>query len=269
MNLYSFWGGFFAKKSILLEKQVVLHFINTKLPGGQAMKKWYIKAIIIFITIAVLGTGTIIISKMLKEIGPFKEFSNEKPLSVEKIMLQSDKDKDGILDQEEFMQGSRAEVKNKTKYLSQYYVGGYPPETEGVCTDVIWRAFKAAGYNLKDMVDKDIKDNVKLYPRVEGKPDQNIDFRRVPNLEVFFGRFGEKLTTEIKPGDIENLKQWQGGDIVTFENPQHIAFISDKRRKDGVPYLIHNPGPKPVEEDKLMKWAPKITGHFRYPLLEK
>ena len=34
-----------------------------------------------------------------------------------------------------------------------------PPDTEGVCTDVIWRAFKNAGYSLKDMVDEDIKNN--------------------------------------------------------------------------------------------------------------
>ena len=214
------------------------------------MKKWYVKAIIIIFTTIVIVTGIVIIGNMLKEVGTYKEFTAKKPIKIDKIMLQSDKNQDGILDQEEFMQAARTEVKNKTKYLSQYYVGGYPPATEGVCTDVIWRAFKAAGYNLKDMVDKDIQDNIKLYPRVEGKPDQNIDFRRVPNLEVFFGRFGDKLTKDINPGEVENLKQWQGGDIVTFDNPQHIAFISDKRNKEGVPYLIHNPGPKPVEEDK-------------------
>jgi uncharacterized protein YijF (DUF1287 family) len=233
------------------------------------MKKLYARAILIIVILFIIGAGWLLVSKMLQETMSFKEFTHEKAIKIDKIVIQSDKDKDGVLDSEDFMQGARAEVKNKTKYISQYYVGGYPPDSEGVCTDVIWRAFKSSGYNLKDMVDKDIKDNVKIYQRVGGKPDPNIDFRRVPNLEVFFGRFGEKLTTDIIPKNVENLKQWQGGDVVTFKNPEHIAFVSDKRRKDGVPYLIHNPGPRPAEDDKLMKWSSKITGHFRYPLIQK
>ena len=39
----------------------------------------------------------------------------------------------------------------------KYYSGGYPPDSEGVCTDVIWRALKNAGYSLKDMVDADMQ----------------------------------------------------------------------------------------------------------------
>lgn len=122
-----------------------------------------------------------------------------------------------------------------------------------------------AGYNLKEMIDKDIKANVKQYPRVAGKPDSNIDFRRVPNLVTFFTRNAQVLTLELNDKDVNNLKQWQGGDIVTFDNPQHVVMISDKRKKDGTPFIIHNAGPYTVEEDELLKWMPKITGHFRYP----
>lgn len=189
----------------------------------------------------------------------------KKPVKVEKLSVNSDKDNDGKLDLEDIVEGARLDAKNKPTYKSAYYQGGYPPSTEGVCTDVVWRAFQNAGYNLKDMVDKDIKNNMKNYPRVEGKPDPNIDFRRVPNLHVFFTKYAENLTLELKPGDAENLKHWQGGDIITFDNPQHIAIVSDKRRKDGVPFIIHNSSPYTAEADVLDYWYPKITGHFRYP----
>ncbi|MCK9479602.1 MAG: DUF1287 domain-containing protein [Firmicutes bacterium] len=64
---------------------------------------------------------------------------------------------------------------------------------------------------------------------------------------------------------MENLKLWQGGDIVTIDKPQHIAIISDRRNAKGVPYVIHNIGPAPREENCLESWNGKITGHFRYP----
>ena len=39
-----------------------------------------------------------------------------------------------------------------------------------------------------------------------------------------------------------NLYQWQAGDIVTYDYPhEHIAIVSDKRGKDGVPYILQFP----------------------------
>ena len=54
------------------------------------------------------------------------------------------------------MFGARKDAEIHPRYNGAYYDGGYPPDDIGVCTDVIWRAFKNAGYNLKDMVDNDI-----------------------------------------------------------------------------------------------------------------
>lgn len=186
-------------------------------------------------------------------------------IQIEKITINSDKDGDTILDLDDFVEGARKDVLNKSKYKNAYYSGGYPPDDEGVCTDVIWRAFKNAGYDLKTMMDEDIKANEGKYPRITGGRDPNIDFRRVPNHIVFFSRFGMVLTKIIDANDLNNLKEWQGGDIVTIDNPQHIAIISDKRNEKGVPYVIHNMGPVPREEDCLERWNGKITGHFRYP----
>jgi len=186
-------------------------------------------------------------------------------VAVERIVANSDKDGDGILDADDIVQGARQEVKNKTKYKDAYYAGGYPPDGEGVCTDVVWRALKNAGYDLKTLMDQDILQNTKSYPRVAGTPDPNIDFRRVKNQFVFFQRHATSLTTEIIPGDPENLKEWQGGDIVITDIPDHVAIVSDKRNWQGVPYVIHNARRRASEDDCLVSWNKHIIGHFRFP----
>jgi uncharacterized protein YijF (DUF1287 family) len=185
-------------------------------------------------------------------------------IEVEKIVVNSDKDGDGISDPDDILEGARKEIQNRTTYKSAYYAGGYPPDSEGVCTDVIWRALKNAGYDLKASMDKDIKLNLKDYSASIKNPDPNIDFRRVKNQHVFFKKYALNLTLEVIPYDKNNLVQWQRGDIVVL--PEHIAIISDKRGKDGVPYIIHNAETYPLEENRLFKWykEKKILGHFRY-----
>jgi uncharacterized protein len=195
-----------------------------------------------------------------------KHLPFEPMVRIPNISCPIDRDNDRVDDLKDLVAGAKAEVKRAPQYRSVYYQGGFPPATEGVCTDLVWRAMQDAGYDLKAFVDKDIRENLAQYPRVAGKPDPNIDFRRVPNLMVFFRRHGTELTKDIKPGDVGNLTQWQSGDIVTFDNPhEHIAIVSDKRRKDGVPYILHNAGPTPSETDQLQSWPSKITGHFRFP----
>jgi uncharacterized protein YijF (DUF1287 family) len=86
---------------------------------------------------------------------------------------------------------------------------------------------------------------------------------------VFFDRFATSLTTEVIPLDVENLKEWQAGDIVVYDDPmEHIAIISDVRNKDGVPYIIHNCGPYTQENDMLIFWHENyspIIAHYRFP----
>lgn len=146
-----------------------------------------------------------------------------------------DKNENGIADPIDIVNYARKEVEEKTTYKDAYYVGGYPSEGEGVCTDVIWRGFKGINVSIKDLIDKDIKENMSQYKGVNGKPDPNIDFRRVLNQDVFFKRNCIQLTTEFKEGDINNLKEWQPGDIIVFiEGYEHIGIISDKRDEDGI-----------------------------------
>lgn len=159
------------------------------------------------------------------------------------------------------LDGAREDVARRSLYRSAYYSGGYPPEGEGVCTDLIWRAFKHAGYDLKKNMDADIRKNRSAYPRVT-KPDGNIDFRRVPNQTAFFRRHAEAFTNRI---DKASLPSWQAGDIVVFANPDHIAILSDKRNPDGIPLLLHNQGPFASEGDDFIAWyARGIVAHFRF-----
>ena len=202
---------------------------------------------------------------------PFKSIINEYVFSIFKPKFivsdnfsKIDNNKNGVADALDIVNGANNEVLNKTKYISNYYNGGYPPEKEGVCTDVIWRGFKTANINLKDLIDEDIKSNIKLYPRVDEKPDPNIDFRRVPNQDIFFSRHALSLTTEVKSRNAENLKEWQPGDIVVFtKGYEHIGIISDKRDKNGIPFVIHNTKPH-ASILKLSHFTSPIHGHYRW-----
>lgn len=179
---------------------------------------------------------------------------------IEQLKSPLDADGDGVDDYTDLMLGARADAENRPVYDPAYFAGGYPPEDRGVCTDVVWRAFRAAGYELKELIDADIAANTALYPRVEGHPDPNIDFRRVPNLLVFFGRYAESLTT-----DPQEIAEWQPGDIVIF-GKNHVGMISDQRNAEGIPYLIHNSGQPQREEDALLRCDERhaISGHFRW-----
>ncbi len=186
---------------------------------------------------------------------PKKSYTAE-DFDIEVIESTVDFDGDGVDDYRDIMLGARQDAKNRPKYKSEYYANAFPPDNIGVCTDVVWRAFKAAGYDLRAMVSKDISQNTKDYPNVQ-KPDDKIDFRRVKNLRVFFDKYATVLTT-----DTEKIDQWQPGDIVIFNNNTHIGIVSDKRSSDGKPYIIHNGGQPNREEDYLPRT--KVVAHYRF-----
>ena len=213
-------------------------------------------SIIILIIIILLITWFIISILNYFNLIPKKSYTAS-DFGIETIKSNIDYDNDGIDDYTDIMLGARKDAQNMPKYKSAYYAGGYPPDNEGVCTDLVWRALKNAGYSLKDLVDEDIKNNLSSYEKIE-KPDPSIDFRRVYNLKVFFDRNTNKLTN-----NVYEIAQWQPGDIVIFEE-SHIGIISDKRNKKGIPYLIHNTAQPVREEDVLERYKDIITGHYRW-----
>lgn len=159
-------------------------------------------------------------------------------------------------------------TKDKVTYDSSYvsikYPNGDVPKDKGVCTDVIIRAYRKLGIDLQKEVHEDLKANFSKYPNLKKwglkKPDTNIDHRRVPNLEVFFERKGEKLAVTQNPSD------YKTGDLVTWligDKLPHIGIVTHKKSADGKRNLIvHNVGRGQVLEDCLFSW--KIVGHFRY-----
>lgn len=138
--------------------------------------------------------------------------------------------------------------------------GDVPIET-GVCTDVIIRAYRLQNIDLQQLVNHDMKSNWSAYPKTWGlkSTDKNIDHRRVPNLEVFFARQGQTLSTTDKDS-------FQTGDIVSWRLPNnnlpHIGIVSDKVAADGTPLIIHNIGQGTQEENILFAYP--IKGHYRY-----
>jgi Uncharacterized protein conserved in bacteria len=208
------------------------------------------------------------LNKDIKPISKEKEYYTLKDFGFITLKSKYDYNNNGIDDYTDILNGAKDVVKENPKYISKYYAGGYPPYGEGVCTDVIWRALKEAGYLLKDMMAKDIREEYKKEKSAYNIEiiDDNIDFRRVSNQEIFFKRYAESLTT-----DIYETGEFQPGDIVTFDDSDHIAMISDKMNKNGVPYLIQNGDEeqKEKEEDRLEITEMEVTGHYRFTYSNK
>jgi uncharacterized protein YijF (DUF1287 family) len=141
-------------------------------------------------------------------------------------------------------------------YNPSYYKIPYPmgdvPWYIGVCTDVVVRAYRVLGIDLQRLVHES---------RV-GSGDTNIDHRRVPVLQRFFARHGQRLPITA------DAKDYLPGDLVTYHLPNgwfsktHIAIVSDRIAPSGAPFVIHNRGFGVQLEDWL--FAERITGHYRY-----
>lgn len=219
------------------------------------IKKHKLLIIIIFILVIAISLPFIFLFYEY-----YKPYYLAKDFNIEVLQSKIDANKNGIDDYTDILIGAKIDAKNHPTYDSKYWLEGYPPDNIGVCTDVIWRAFKNAGYDLRKMVDADIKRNKEDYNIKY--PDSNIDFRRVGNLYVFFNKYAEVLTN-----DINKIDKWLPGDIVIFgENTVHIGIISDKRNRHGEPYVIHNSGQPIRDEDILRKRSKQdpITGHYRW-----
>lgn len=211
--------------------------------------------IIIYIILFLLLV-TLIITLYRFNIIPHKQYTNS-DFNIEAYISNIDKDNDGTDDQTDILNNVKKYISLKPKYKSQYYGSGYPDDEYGVCTDIVAFGLKDAGYDLMELVNQDIISNKKRY-NIE-IIDKNIDFRRVQNLNVYFENNSISLTT-----DLSHIEEWQGGDIIVFKN--HIGIISDKRNKNGIPFLIHHANPMQVnyEEDVLELYEKDyIIGHYR------
>ncbi len=147
------------------------------------------------------------------------------------------------------------------RYQSIAYPAGDIPLSQGVCTDVVIRAFRSINIDLQVLVHQDMKAHFNRYPRNWGlkSTDTNIDHRRVPNLATYFKQQGKtvpisQVGAEYLPGDIV---EWRlSGGL------PHIGIVSDRIGGSGNPEVIHNIGLGTREEDNLFDYD--ITGHYRW-----
>lgn len=147
------------------------------------------------------------------------------------------------------------------RYQKIAYPNGDVPRSQGVCTDVLIRAYRELGVDLQVLVHQDMRRAWPAYPKLWGlrSPDRNIDHRRVPNLAAFFSRHGESLPIRQTP------QNFLPGDIVTWRLASglpHIGIVSDQVSPSGRPLVIHNIGQGTQLEDRLFEYT--ITGHYRY-----
>lgn len=186
---------------------------------------------------------------------PHKRLTNA-DFGVAPYVSAVDADGDGVDDQTDILESALEYVGTKPRYKSKYYASGYPDDGCGVCTDVVAFALRGAGYDLMELVNEDILRAPEQYG--VATPDRKIDFRRVRNLAVYFKNTARALTT-----DLSEIGEWQGGDIVIFQN--HIGIVSNARNKKGIPFLIHHAGTAQLryEEDVLERYKDRIVGHYR------
>lgn len=157
---------------------------------------------------------------------------------------------------------TQQEVIYDPTYFSISYPNGDVPAGRGVCTDVVIRAYRKLDIDLQKEVHEDMAKNFNLYPKIWGlnKPDRNIDHRRVPNLMVFFKRYGQVKPITTDPND------YLPGDIVCWNlggSTTHIGLVVNKKSSDGQRFLIvHNIGGGQVLADCLFDF--KIIGHYTY-----
>jgi uncharacterized protein YijF (DUF1287 family) len=147
-------------------------------------------------------------------------------------------------------------------YVNIGYPGGDVPESTGVCSDVLVRAFRSAGIDLQKEVHEDMNRSWDEYPKRWGlsKPDSNIDHRRVLNLMKYFERRGKAVPITDEPDD------YLPGDIVSWDlggGIYHIGLVtnmlSESQRRC---LIVHNIGAGTRLEDVLLNWT--VKGHYRY-----
>jgi len=152
---------------------------------------------------------------------------------------------------------------------------GYPSNNIWISTDVISMILNEAGFDLMELIYKDMTEHKEDYPMdIKGRKEaiKYIDFRDVFFQEQFFKRHAlGGLPTEYTIDDPNNTILWQPGDILYFqfdpENPYKDmgGFVSPRKNKGGIPLIIMISAElgSVSEVDVLMEYT--IVGHFRYP----
>jgi uncharacterized protein YijF (DUF1287 family) len=158
---------------------------------------------------------------------------------------------------------SREDIGFDNAYYKIDYPNGDIAPGKGSAADVVIRCYRKLGIDLQALVHEDMARNFRLYPQLWGAiaPDPHIDHRRIPNLERFFERHGQALTSTREPAD------YKFGDIVVWSlanAEKHIGIVvPGPGNRANEPWVVHHKDTNIKWDDTLFDY--KIESHFRYP----
>lgn len=134
------------------------------------------------------------------------------------------------------------------------YPGGDPGYQQGVCTDVVIRAYRFVDIDFQQLIHEDMKKAHDVYNKryLTKKLDNNIDHRRTQNIQTYLTRMGARIPIP------DRVFKYQPGDIVFWDIAAgHTGIVSDIRSTDHGGFLvIHNIGGGAQYEDLLLNWEP-------------
>lgn len=204
------------------------------------------------------------------ELVPLLAPEHLRSLGEREVPPPGDADRDGIPDPLDVLIGGKKVVVDAAPYGGGYMEIDFPngdiPRDKGVCTDVIIRAGRNAGFDLQSALQRDIRAARRAYPMVK-RPNASIDHRRVKTILPYFVRHWDRRKVELDAAD-DPLRP---GDVVFFDTfpskpgPDHIGIVSDTIGPSGMPMVINSwtDGFRTSEMD-LLSFVP-VTHRFRYP----
>jgi uncharacterized protein len=204
------------------------------------------------------------------ELVPLLAADRLRQLADGEVAPPGDADRDGIPDPLDVLIGGKKTVLDAAPYGGGYIVIDYPdgdiPRGKGVCTDVVIRAGRNAGFDLQSALQRDLRGARRAYPMVK-RPNASIDHRRVKTILPYFERHWDRRVVELDAPD-DPLRP---GDVVFFDTfpskpgPDHIGIVSDTVSENGLPMVINSwtDGFRTSEMD-LLSFVP-VTHRFRYP----
>lgn len=166
----------------------------------------------------------------------------------------------------DFVAAARSQIGKTLSYDARYaripYPGGDIPLVAGCCTDVVIRAYRSLGLDLQKLVHEDILLAPGSYRGLltHGKPDTNIDHRRVSVVWAYLRRHASVRPCSPNPAD------YRAGDLVIWRLQSgrlHLGVVSFAQSGEA-PLVIHNIIFGPKEEAMLFGWP--VIGHYRYAL---
>jgi hypothetical protein len=186
-----------------------------------------------------------------------------------------DQDQDGIEDGLDLYLGTRKVALNAAEYRQGYehirYPNGEIKRDHGVCTDVIVRAFRNAGWDLQKLLYLDMRRSPRSYGLKAGKkPNRHIEHRRVRRLIIYFKRHFKALPIEFSSTQTGN-QVWLPGDLLFMDTfgvgyPTHVGLVSGRLGEDGEPLITNNWTDGYSTREMSLRQSATYTHRFRITL---